>query len=99
MVDAIDGLPAAVNGQQPAVDQRPALALRQIGPDDDVDDAVLVFEGDEDHAAGRAGTLAGDDQQAQPLLDYYDNKGVLFNVNGEEALDVVFQTIQNIIEK
>lgn len=30
-------------------------------------------------------------KQAQPLLDYYSNKNVLFNVNGEDAIDVVFE--------
>lgn len=38
-------------------------------------------------------------KQAQPLLDYYEDKGLLFNVNGENDIDVVFETVQKIIEK
>lgn len=38
-------------------------------------------------------------KQAQPLLDYYSNKNVLFNVNGEDAIDVVFEKVKQIIEK
>lgn len=38
-------------------------------------------------------------KQAQPLLDYYANKNVLFNVNGEDDIDVVFEKVQKIIEK
>lgn len=38
-------------------------------------------------------------KQAQPLLDYYDSKGVLFNLNGEEDIDAVFKKVQKIIEK
>lgn len=38
-------------------------------------------------------------KQAQPLLDYYSNKNVLFNVNGEDVIDVVFEKVKQIIEK
>lgn len=38
-------------------------------------------------------------KQAQPLLDYYSNKNVLFNVNGEDTIDVVFEKVKQIIEK
>lgn len=38
-------------------------------------------------------------KQAQPLLDYYSNKNVLFNVNGEDDIDVVFEKVKQIIEK
>lgn len=37
-------------------------------------------------------------KQAQPLLDYYANKNVLFNVNGEDDIDVVFEVVKKIIE-
>ena len=57
------------------------------------------YQRDDDKPETVANRIQVNLKQAQPLLDYYDNKGVLFNVNGEEALDVVFQTIQNIIEK
>lgn len=38
-------------------------------------------------------------KQAQPLLDYYDSKGVLFNLNGQKDIDAVFSEVQKIIEK
>lgn len=38
-------------------------------------------------------------KQAQPLLDYYANKNVLFNVNGEDDIDIVFEKVRKIIEK
>lgn len=38
-------------------------------------------------------------KQAQPLLDYYANKNVLFNVNGEDDIDVVFEKVKQIIEQ
>lgn len=38
-------------------------------------------------------------KQTEPLLNYYENKGVLFNVNGEDDIDSVFGKIREIIEK
>lgn len=38
-------------------------------------------------------------KQAQPLLDYYNNKNVLFNVNGEDDIEIVFEKVKEIIEK
>ncbi|MBS4762404.1 adenylate kinase [Carnobacteriaceae bacterium zg-ZUI252] len=38
-------------------------------------------------------------KQAQPLLDYYAEKQVLFNVNGEDDIAVVFEEVKKIIEK
>ncbi|MBF0780759.1 MULTISPECIES: adenylate kinase [unclassified Granulicatella] len=38
-------------------------------------------------------------KQTEPLLNYYKNKGVLFNVNGEDDIDSVFGKIREIIEK
>lgn len=38
-------------------------------------------------------------KQTEPLLNYYENKGVLFNVNGEDDMDSVFGKIREIIEK
>lgn len=38
-------------------------------------------------------------KQMEPLLNYYENKGVLFNVNGEDDIDIVFEKIRKIIEK
>lgn len=36
--------------------------------------------------------------QTKPLLDFYQEKGILFNVNGEEDINVVFEHVKAIIE-
>src|SRR5690606_9115365 len=60
--DAVHALPAPAHGQQGRAEQRLAPALRDAWPDDDVDHAVLVLQGDENRAAGGSGALAlGDD--------------------------------------
>ncbi|MBS4749770.1 adenylate kinase [Granulicatella sp. zg-ZJ] len=38
-------------------------------------------------------------KQTKPLLDYYQEKNVLFNVNGEEDINIVFDNVRKIIEK
>lgn len=38
-------------------------------------------------------------KQTEPLLHFYNDKGVLFNVDGENDIEVVFEKIQKIIEK
>lgn len=36
-------------------------------------------------------------EQSKPILDYYDAKGILRNVDGESGIDNLFQTIQKIM--
>lgn len=52
----------AVDAEQAGADDFAALALQELGADDDVGEAGFVFEGDEHGAFGGAGALAaGDD--------------------------------------
>lgn len=37
--------------------------------------------------------------QTQPLLDFYQEKGVLFTVNGDQAIDAVFAEIEAKLDK
>jgi hypothetical protein len=57
-------LPDAVDREQRAAQQRAALRLRDLRPDDDVDGAGLVFQRHEDHALGRLRPLAVRDDAA-----------------------------------
>ncbi len=52
----------SVDSQQLRVDQHTALPLAQILPDHHIDHAEFVFQGKEDHTAGRAGFLPADHQ-------------------------------------
>ncbi len=38
-------------------------------------------------------------EQTQPLLDFYDKKGYLVKVNGDQEIDEVFQDIQGFLDK
>src|SRR3954452_3349481 len=56
--DLAVALDRALHAEEPSAQKLAALALDQVGPDDDVDGAELVFERDEYHAARRVGPLA-----------------------------------------
>ncbi len=38
-------------------------------------------------------------EQTQPLIDYYRNKGVLFDVDGTKTIDEVWEQIESILNK
>jgi len=38
-------------------------------------------------------------QQTQPLLDYYDSRGILFTINGNRDPQKVFEEVQAVLEK
>jgi len=38
-------------------------------------------------------------EQTQPLIDYYNNQGILKSVDGTQAMDKVFADIVAILEK
>lgn len=38
-------------------------------------------------------------KQTQPLLDFYEEKGYLVSINGDQAIDLVFQDIQTQLRK
>ena len=58
-------LPLAVDGEQRRAEQRLPLRLGDPRPDDDVDRAGLVLEGDEDRALGGLGALPVRDEAAR----------------------------------
>lgn len=57
-------LPFAVDAQQLGVQHFASLTLDQVRPEDDVDGACFVFNGNEDRAVGRAGPLPHRDNAA-----------------------------------
>ena len=57
-------LQSALHAQQAGGEQGSALFLGNITPDHDIDLPGFVFECDEDHAAGGAGSLAAADQSS-----------------------------------
>ena len=62
MGDDAFALQGAVDAQEPRCEHHLAEAHERIRPDDDVGDAAVVFQGDEDYAVGAAGALAHQDQ-------------------------------------
>jgi adenylate kinase len=38
-------------------------------------------------------------RQTQPLIDYYSKKGILVTIDGDQAIDEVFQNIKAVIAK
>ena len=38
-------------------------------------------------------------EQTQPLLDYYEKKGLLVKINGEQPVDKVFQELLEVVQK
>src|SRR5690606_25153203 len=59
-------LPDAVDGHESRTEQRRAVALDEVGPDDDVDLPGVVLERHEDHALGGSGALPMGDEAARP---------------------------------
>ena len=70
--DQVDDLPIPLqpplHTEEPGGKQLPPLPLGEIPPDDDVDRAGLVLEGDEGHPACGAGALAVGDDPGDPYL-------------------------------
>ena len=62
VADTLSGFQLALHLQQLRVHQFLSLAFGEAAPDDDVNHAVFVFEGDEGDAAGGAGALTASDQ-------------------------------------
>jgi adenylate kinase len=64
----------------------------------DKDGSVLI-QRDDDKPETVKNRLSVNLEQTQPLLDFYEEKGYLARVNGDQDIDVVFQEIQSILEK
>lgn len=37
-------------------------------------------------------------KQTKPLLDFYNNKGVVANINGDQDIDVVFSDVKKVLD-
>jgi len=55
-----------------------------------------LYQREDDNAQTVKGRLAVYTKQTKPLLDYYREKGILFNVNGFNDINVVFADIKEI---
>ena len=60
MDDVVLVLERTFHQQKAAARDHQAIALVEIGRNDDVGDAGFIFHGDKDESLGRAGTLARD---------------------------------------
>ncbi|API92391.1 MULTISPECIES: adenylate kinase [Virgibacillus] len=62
-------------------------------------DGSSLIQRDDDKPATVKKRLSVNIEQTKPLLDFYDEKGYLVTVNGDQDIDQVFQDIQTKIEK
>jgi adenylate kinase len=62
-------------------------------------DGSQLVQRDDDTAETVKKRLSVNIEQTQPLLDFYESKGYLVNVNGDQEIDKVFQDIQGFLEK
>ncbi|NBJ70528.1 MULTISPECIES: adenylate kinase [Clostridia] len=62
-------------------------------------DGSSLIQRDDDKPATVKKRLSVNIEQTKPLLDFYDEKGYLVTVNGDQDIDQVFQDIQAKIEK
>ena len=69
MADAINGFPAAIDGQQRSADQLPSLALGQRLPDHHIHRPIFVFQCHEGHAPGRLRPLPQSDDTGMADVD------------------------------
>lgn len=62
-------------------------------------DGSALTQRDDDKPATVKNRLAVNNQQMQPLLDFYQDKGYLVQVNGDQDIQDVFQDIRSELEK
>ncbi|WP_085993665.1 adenylate kinase [Oceanobacillus senegalensis] len=62
-------------------------------------DGAQLIQRDDDKAETVKTRLSVNVEQTQPLLDFYDAKGYLVKVNGDQEIDEVFQDIQGFLDK
>jgi len=56
-----------------------------------------IYQRDDDTAETVSNRLDVYQKQTAPLLEYYQERGILRNVNGERSIDEVFQEIKKVI--
>lgn len=64
----------------------------------DIDGSALI-QRDDDKPETVKNRLAINIEQSKPLLDFYEDRGYLVTVDGDQDINKVFQDIQSIIEK
>jgi len=62
-------------------------------------DGSALIQRDDDQPETVKNRLAVNLEQTQPLLDFYQDKGYLAEVDGDQDISVVFQEIERILEK
>jgi adenylate kinase len=62
-------------------------------------DGSALIQRDDDKPETVKNRLAINIEQSKPLLDFYDEKGYLVTLDGDQDIDKVFQDIQSVIEK
>lgn len=61
-------------------------------------DGSALIQRDDDKPETVKNRLTVNQEQMQPLLDFYNGKGYLASVNGDQDIEVVFQELQAILE-
>jgi adenylate kinase len=62
-------------------------------------DGQALIQRDDDKPETVKNRLAVNIEQQKPLLDFYEEKGYLVTIDGDQEINKVFQDIQTIIEK
>ena len=62
-------------------------------------DAATLIQRDDDTKETVQKRLTVNIEQAKPLLDFYENQGILITVNGDQPIDEVFNEIQAALNK
>jgi len=62
-------------------------------------DGSSLIQRDDDKPETVKRRLSVNIEQTKPLLEFYEEKGYLVNVNGDQEIDSVFKDIQSYIEK
>lgn len=62
-------------------------------------DGSELIQREDDQAETVKNRLEVNMEQAKPLLDFYDDKGYLVTINGDQEINQVFKDIQSAIEK
>lgn len=63
----------------------------------DIDGGEL-FQRDDDTRETVATRIGVYEKQTQPLIDYYENKGIILNIDGANPIDLTFETIVRALE-
>ena len=62
-------------------------------------DGATLIQRDDDSIETVQNRLAVNIEQTKPFLDFYEEKGILVTVDGDQAIDDVFEDIQTKLDK